>query len=209
MVPILVISISAFIVFIVIVVLLFRLILRVIQKTAIPVKKTAITLSSLFLLFIILGSIDVYLAGSYIYAHRGVIMDKGAEVIGGGLALTAAHFEQGWDKNLIKKFGNLEISVVKSGFSNGRKGKKYEIELMLDNHNPADDKIYFHDLIENNYLVICDRQDLVHPFGKNKINYETDKIPAGKTKASFEMIVSNDVTLEYIRFVTNRINLKP
>jgi hypothetical protein len=212
MIPlIIVISVLIVVLFFVALVSLIFLIVSAVNKNASKVKKNRIIFFSSLAVFLILTGLDIYLIASYLYTNRNEIInktvEKSADILSNGLALTASNFEKNWDKNLLKKFEKLEISISSSKFKIENGNKKYQIDLIFNNKNLPEVKIYLHDLIENNYLVSCDDKDLVYILNLNITKNDTDKIPVGKTKHSFEVNIPKDINLKYIRFVHKNIIL--
>jgi hypothetical protein len=189
---------------------LISFIISIVKKDEAKRKRTSIMFFSSLILFIVLIGLDIYLIVSYVYTNRNAIIDKtiekSSDILSKGLALTASNFEKNWDKNLIKKYENLEVSIYSSKFKVVKGNKKYQIELLFNNSNLDENKIYLHDLVGNNYIVVCDKDDLVYIL--NPVNVDNDKIPVGKTKYSFKVTVSNEVNLDYIRFLHAKINLE-
>jgi hypothetical protein len=191
------------------------LIAKSVRKKAEGKKSSKITLIASSVLFLAFIGLNVYFIINYVYNNRVAIVNKtvesGAEVLSKGLALTVSNLEKNWDRTLIKKFEKLEISILKTEVANVKDGKKYKFDLFLNNTNPMDIKIYMHDLFNNNYLVVCDKDDFVYLFGDKKwqctVFYQIDAIPVGKSKASFEITLPKDVNLDYIRFMKEKIQI--
>jgi hypothetical protein len=181
-----------------------------IKKNQEKIKKFRLLFIIFFALSLILSGLDIYLIISYIYNNRNVIIEKtiekSSDIISDSLAQTVSGFEKNWDKTLLKKFENLDITLVSSNQKVKDKKIIYTLELLFNNTNPDNAKIYFHDLLENNYLVACDKDDVV--FIMKAIEYNSDKIPVGKTKGTFEVELKKDDNLTYIRFVHKKIMIE-
>lgn len=57
-----------------------------------------------------------------------------------------------------------------------------------------------------NYLMGCDKTDIVHAIKSKK--YETEHLPIGKSEATFVIDVKKDISLTYLRLVDRRFALK-
>ena len=210
MVPFLIIfTLLNFILFFLSFIYLIIFIVNLIRKNRERVKKSRMMLIIFSLGFLILTSLDIYLIVSYIYKNRNVILDKTvektSEIFSDSLAQTASNFEKNWDSTLLKKFEKLDISVIKSDYEIENGNKVYTIDLLFINSNPDNSKIYLHDLLNNNYLVSCNNDDIVYII-KNE-TYETDKMPVGKTKGSFSVSIPKNENLAYIRFIHKKIQI--
>ena len=191
-------------------VILFILLVVSIITTVVHKKKSSSFLAAMSISFLVVILADAVAIGYYIYNNHDTILstvlEKTSDITSDGLALTASNFEENWDKELIKNFGNVFISVRSVEFQLEDNEKIYTIEVIIDNRNEEKRKMYFHDLMENNYLVACDTDDIVHVM--KTVKYENDKIPVGKTIATYKVTVDKDVTLSYLRFIGKKISLE-
>lgn len=191
-------------------VILFILLVVSIITTVVHKKKSSSFLAAMSISFLVVILADAVAIGYYIYNNHDTILstvlEKTSDITSDGLALTASNFEENWDKELIKNFGNVFISVRSVEFQLEDNEKIYTIEVIIDNRNEPKRKMYLHDLMNNNYLVACDTDDIV--YAMETVKYENDKIPVGKTIAKYKVAVDKDVTLSYLRFIAEKISLE-
>jgi heme/copper-type cytochrome/quinol oxidase subunit 2 len=209
MLAIILLSIAVVITFIVMVVLIINLIVTIVQKKKEKMKSAIIAAVSVFILWIILGCINAFVIVSYIFEHREEIIDSGihagAEFLAKGLVLTYKGIEKNWDAEVVKRMKNITIDIVKTEVKIEKDEKIYSIELLFTNTNPGSDRISLRDLIIDNYLVVCDRDDVM--YGLEPSVYQSYYLPAGKTKSVFNVSVEKEVELRYIRFIDNKIEI--
>lgn len=160
--------------------------------------------------WVLLIIVNVFLIITYLYKNSDTIIDKSlrksSEIISQGLVLTAQNFEKNWDKNRLSQLEKLTISSSTTSFEKKDGAKIYNIELIFDNNSPADIKLYLDDLIGNNYLVACDKDDFVYLLKlKERTN---EKIPFGKSKFKFTVNVPENVEITHVRFVYENIILE-
>ncbi len=190
-------------------VILFILLVVSIITTVIHKKKSSSFLVAMSISFLVVILADAVVIGYYVYNNHekivSTVLEKTSDITSHGLALTASNFEENWDKELIKNFGNVFISVRSVAFQVEKNEKIYTIEVVIDNHNEPKRKMYFHDLMNNNYLVACDTDDIVYVM--ETVKYDNDKIPVGKTIAKYTVAVAKDATLSYLRFIAEKISL--
>ncbi len=184
------------------------LVVSIVKLVVAKEKKPAFFLVSCLTFFALLIT-DGFLVGNYVIRNHEAILDsileKSSDATSDGLARTASNFEKNWDKELIKNFGNVSVSVRSAKSVSSDKGKKYEMELLIENRNDENRKMYLHDLIENNYLVACDAEDIVYPLRPRDV--ANDKIPVGKSLVDIEVTVKKETELSYLRFLRDRIDL--
>lgn len=146
------------------------------------------------------------------------------EGLGQGLATAAQSFEKTWDKGRLEQLQNLHISFSSSEYKIENAKKLYDIELVFDNKSPAEIKLYMQDLIGNNYLFVCDKNDFVYTIPLvyttirsrqttngttvSSVQYANTIIPFGKSKFAFNVTVPQDVEIVCARFVNEVIPFK-
>jgi hypothetical protein len=195
--------------------------------------KVLIPSAIVWLLLIIVNTV---LLVNYLYKNKEELLDKSvripAEMAGKGLALTFQSFEKNWDKGRLQQLQNLHISFSSLDYEIQDETKIYDIELIFDNAGPAEVKLYLDDLIENHYLLVCDKDDFVYTIPlaytsirKTQTKEQTDNevttrtqvtstqysntiIPPGKSRYKFNVTVPNDVEITHARFVNTLIPLK-
>ncbi len=184
------------------------LVVSIVKLVIAKEKKPAFFLVSCFSFFALLIA-DGYLAGSYVIKNHEAILsnllDASSDVTSDSLARTASSFEKNWDKELIENFGKVSVSARSVRTSPDEKGKKYEIEVLIENGNDESRKMYLRDMIGNNYLVACDSEDIAYPLIPKDL--VTDKIPVGKSLVDVEVTVKEKTELTYLRFLRERIDL--
>jgi len=76
--------------------------------------------------------------------------------------------------------------------------------MVFDNKSPADVKLYFDDLLGNNYLVACDKDDFSYSLWFNRGDYD-DNILFGKSKYYFTVKVPEEVEIDHVKYVNKNI----
>jgi len=188
------------------------------------------------IVWILLIIVNTVLLVNYLYKNKEEIIDKSvripAEMAGKGLALTAQSFEKNWDKGRLQQLQNLHISFSSMDYEIQDETKIYDIEFIFENTGPAETKLYLDDLINNHYLLVCDKDDFVYTIPlvytnirKTQTKEQTDNevttrtqvtstqysntiIPPGKSRFKFNVTVPNDVEITHARFVNTVIPMK-
>jgi len=130
-----------------------------------------------------------------------------ADLVGRGLALTVQSFEKNWDQNRILQLENLRVSPSALEYEQQDGQKIYTVDLVLDNKNPPEIKLYLSDLIGNHYLAVCDAEDFVYPLTVISAG-PADTIPFGKNRFRFMAAVPESAEITHARFVREKIPLK-
>jgi hypothetical protein len=166
-------------------------------------KKSAKVLMPSAIIFVLLIGVNIFLIVTYIYKNRENILNKTSDGVAMGLASTFQNFEKNWDKNRLKQLENLTISLSEIKYEVEEDKKQCMIELIFENRAPADMKLYFSDLLGNNYLVACDKDDFVYSLYLNK-NWDQN-IPLGKSRYIFIANAPNDIEITHVRYVDKNI----
>ncbi len=182
------------------------LVISIVKLVIAKEKKPAFFLISCCAFFALLIT-DGFIVGKYVMKNHEAILssliETSSDLTSDGLVQTASNFEKNWDKELIKNFGNVSVSVRSARSSFVEEGKKYDIEVLIENRNDENRKMYLRDMIGNNYLLACDSEDIVYPLLPKDL--VTDKIPVGKSLVNLEVTVKKETELTYLRFLRERI----
>jgi len=81
----------------------------------------------------------------------------------------------------------------------------YEVKIIFDNKNSTAESMSLDEMIEFNYLMFTDQNDIVHAITEKKS--ESTALPMGKSEATLITNVDKDVDLKYLRFVDRKIPL--
>ena len=188
------------------------------------------------IIWVLLAGVNIVLIVNYVYTNREELADKAvripAEMVGKGFALTYQSLEKNWDKNRLQQLQNLHIYFSSMDYERQNETKIYDIELIFDNASPAEVKLHLDDLIENHYLLVCDKDDFVYTlpliYTSIKTTQTTERtddgvtsrteavstqyantiIPFGKSKYRFNVTVPSDVEITHARLVNELIPLK-
>ncbi len=195
-------------------------------------KKSLKVLIPLAIAWVVLIGVDTVLIVNYVYKNREGLLDKSAEMVGRGFALTFQGFEKNWDKNRLQQLQNLHISFSSMDYELQNESRVYDIELIFDNTSPTEVKLYLDDLIGNHYLLVCDKDDFVYTLPlfyttirksqttkqtddeedswtrEDSVQYSNTIIPFGKSRFRFNVTVPGDVEITHARFVDTVIPLK-
>ncbi|MBN1695912.1 MAG: hypothetical protein JW881_00240 [Spirochaetales bacterium] len=209
MLAIILLSIGVIVSFTVLAAMVINLVVKVVQKKTVNKPAAIISIGSVFLLWVVLGCVNAFVIFSYVFEHKDEIIDSGiettADIMAKTLVLTYKGVEKNWDAQLVKKLKNVSVTVSGSSHRLEKENRIYTIELLFDNPNPSSDNIGFYDLVNGNYLMVCDTEDII--YGLDMVTCQSTYLPEGKTKAVFKVLVDEDVELSYIRFVESRIDL--
>lgn len=202
-------SIAVVIVFFVLAGLIINLIIRIVKKAEINVPKTVIVIALVFVAWAALGAFDVYFIVSDIVNNKDSIVTAGlvagADIVSKGLVLTFKGIEKNWSTEMVERLGNIRLELLSAKSAVEKDAKVYTIELMFDNGNPNSYKVGLGDLITDNYLFVCDKDDVM--YGLDPKLYQSYYLPVGKSKITFNVSVDKTVELAYIRFVERKIGL--
>jgi hypothetical protein len=203
-------------------------------------KTNLVRFVAFFLAFVVFGGLNTVLILKYVYDNREKIadaadslitgtIDKTAEYTTRSLLATASAYSKGYNANIIKQFEKLDISYLTSKFEIHEDQKIYEIELALDNNMPANEEIYFGNLVVKNYLIACDEDDFVYDIvpedadaGMTKygelvslLEYFLDreyskfgKILPGKTRHKILVEVPENTNITSVRFLDKKIEIR-
>jgi len=170
-------------------------------------KSLRVLVPSSVVLLLLIG-LNTFLIVDYLYENKGKILEKAADGISSGLASTLQNFEKNWDKKRLSQLENLTISLVSIEQETGEQEseddtKKYALGMIFDNKSPTDVKLYFVDLLGNNYLVACDKDDFSYGL-RLKDRYD-DNILFGKSKYYFTVEVPKEVEIDHVKYVNKNI----
>jgi amino acid transporter len=185
------------------------------------------------IVWVLLIGVNIVLLVNYLNKNKDDLLDKSvripAEMVGKGFALTFQSFEKNWDKNRLQQLQNLHISFSSMDYEIQDETKIYDIEFIFDNASPAEVKLYLKDILNNHYLLVCDKDDFVYTIPlvytnirKTQTKEQTDNgvtsttqvtstqysntiIPFGKSRFRFNVTVPNDVEITHARFVNTVI----
>ena len=159
------------------------------------------------ILFVLLIGINIFLIIRYLSNNSGnivnTIIGKTSEAVSRGFAATLQNFEQNWDRGRLEQLENLTILLSSIEFEIEDDIKNYTLEIIFENNSPTDVKLYFVDLLGNNYLVACDKEEFAYPLGLK--DRREDTIPFGKSKYYLTVNVLKEVEIDHVRYVGNNI----
>jgi heme/copper-type cytochrome/quinol oxidase subunit 2 len=182
-----------------------------IKKNEAAKKKSFWVLVPSAIVWILLIALNTILIITFFHKNKEEILDKAvripAEIAGKGLALAYQSLEKNWDQGIIQQFQNLNISPSTMNYVVKDKNRIYDIELIFDNTSPTEIKLYLSDIIRNNYLVVCDKDDFVYLLEPSSQRTNTI-IPFGKSKLKFMVTAPKDVEITHARFINTIIQLK-
>ena len=161
-------------------------------------------------IWIVLMGVDIFLIVTYLYNNGGKILDitleKSSEIVSKGLVLTAQNFEKNWDTRRLSQLENLSITLESIEHEIDEDIKRYKICFIFDNKSPIEVKLYFSDLLGNNYLFACDKNEFVYFLELE--DWTSTVILPGKSRYNFRAEVPKDIEIEYIRYVNQKIRLE-
>ena len=195
--------------FLVALISLIIFIYNVVRKNSDLQKKSLKILIPSAILWVLLIGVDIFLTINYLSNNGREIVDKtleiSSEIVSRSLVSTLQNFEKNWDKGRLEQLKNLSISLSSIDYETKDGIKDYTIEIIFDNNSPTEVKLYFVDLLGNNYLVACDKEDFAYPL---RLKDEWDEnIPFGKSRYNFTVDVSEGIEIDHIRYVTENIML--
>jgi hypothetical protein len=209
MVSVIVISIVLVILAAVFFVFLTKLIIDLVKKNKKALTLNIVMLVASIFLFIVLGIVDIILFGVFVYQNRDEIVTQGLEVtsdiVSKGLVMTYEGIVKTWDKELVKRLDNIDASVEKVTVEKKDGTARYIIDLAFNNHNKNSESTSLSELIGGNYLMVCDKNDVV--YGLSAQDQAGYFLPSGKSAASLTVSVAQDVKLRYLRFAEKKIFL--
>jgi hypothetical protein len=178
------------------------------KQTDLQKKSLKFLLSAAFAWILLIG-VNVFLIMKFAYNNGEIILDTALEttdrLISNSYSLTNQFFEKKWEKNRLIKLEKLTIFLDSIKYETRGDLRKYTLVLIFNNNNPTDVKLYFSDLLDNNYIVACDKDDFVYPMElKDK---QGEIILFGKSRHYFLVDVPKDVEIDHIRYVYKNITL--
>ncbi|MDR3091838.1 MAG: hypothetical protein LBU36_06575 [Clostridiales bacterium] len=142
----------------------------------------------------------------------------GGELFGRGVSRGFQSFERNWDKGRLEQLENLSVqsfTVNKPGAAGSldqndearltKDSDKltYTIEIVFENDSPAEEKLYFNDLVGNQYLTACDKDD--NAYALSLSDSDSHKIPFGRSKFVFYALVPKDAEIDHLRYIKQKI----
>jgi hypothetical protein len=190
-------------------VFLTKLIIDLVKKNKKGLALNIVMLASSFFFFVALGIVDIVLFGLFVYQNRDEIVNTGLEVtsdiVSQGFVMTYEGIVKTWDKELMKRLDNIDVSVDKVDVQKEKNDARYTIKVLFNNHNKKTESTSMSELIGGNYLMVCDKNDRVYELSAK--DQEGYYLPSGKSAASLTVSVAKDVRLSYLRFAEKKIFL--
>jgi major membrane immunogen (membrane-anchored lipoprotein) len=189
---------------------------------------------SIFTVFIIASSI---LLTGCIFSDESKekVKDKAAEVIGDAaeyagemtanwIGTTTANIGKNYNEAVVKRMAYLDITVEKvESKIRDDKRKLYKLELMVNNPAPANEKMYYHILLDDNYLVACNGDDYTYSLTLYDNGYDDDSIDEddedydddsyndminpGKSRIVAYTELPAEEAISYLQFIDKKISL--
>jgi hypothetical protein len=190
-------------------VFLTKLIIDLVKKNKKGLTLNIVMLASSFFFVVVLGIVDIVLFGLFVYQNRDEIVNAGLEVtsdiVSRGLVMTYEGIVKTWDKELVKRLDNIDVSVDKVDVQKEKNDTRYTIKVLLNNHNKNAESTSLSELIGGNYLMACDKNDAVYELSAG--DHEGYFLPSGKSAVSLTVSVAKDIQLSYVRFADKKIFL--
>ncbi|MDR2701487.1 MAG: hypothetical protein LBB72_03545 [Spirochaetaceae bacterium] len=178
------------------------------KRTDLHKKSLRFLLSAAFAWILLIG-VNTFLIIKFVYNNGEKIIDTALEttdrLVSNGYSLPIQFLEKKWEKNRLAKLENLTIFLDSIKYETRGDLRKYTIGLIFNNNSPTDVKLYFSDLLENNYIVACDKDDFVYPMQLR--DKQGDLILFGKSRHYFLVDVPRGVEIDHIRYVYKNITL--
>jgi hypothetical protein len=176
------------------------------KQTGLQKKSLRYLLSIVFSL-VLLISVNAFLLIKFMYNNGTKIIDAAVEtsahIASEGYSLTMQIFSKNWEKNRLTKLEKLTVFLDSIKYETRGDLRRYTLSVTFNNNSPAEVKLYFSDLLENNYIVACDKDDFVYPVElKEK---QGDMILFGKSRHNFLVDVPRTVEIDHIRYIYTNI----
>lgn len=178
------------------------------------VKRNVVLLICAAVIFFGLVSLDLYFVFSGIEKNKEQIKNsaeekamQAAEIAGKGFVKTFDSILKSWDERSVKRMDNIDVSIINSSQKVESDKKTYRVEVLFNNKNSSNsESITIGVMIGGNYLMFCDKDDIV--YAVDDVKNESLIIPLGKSKETFTIEVEKNVELKYLRFVNKKVSLK-
>jgi len=172
-------------------------------------KKSLRFLLSAAFAWILLIGVNTFLVIKFIFNNGEKIVNTAIEttdrMVTNGYSFSMQYFEKKLEKNRLAKLDKLTIFLDSIKHETKGEYRNYTIGVIFNNNNPTDVKLYFSDLLENNYLVACDKDDFVYPMELR--DKQGDLILFGKSRHYFLTEVPKNVEIDHIRYIYKNISL--
>ena len=134
------------------------------------------------------------------------------EVTASWLGTTAGKVGESYNKATIERLQAVAVTVEKITHEEEGEQKNYTITLTLNNSAPDKDKVYVEDLLEDNYLIACDKRDyayrlLIYNPNNGSTDYDNMLIMVGKSRMTVYTSVPVSEEISYLRYVGEKISL--
>jgi len=165
-------------------------------------------LSAVFAWMLLIG-VNTFLVIKFIFNNGEKIINTALETtdrtVFNGNTFFTQYFEKKREENRLAKLEKLTIFL--DSIKHEPKGdyRRYTIGVIFNNNSPTEDKLYFSDLLENNYLAACDKDDFVYPMELR--DKQGDIILFGKSRHYFVTDVPKNVEIDHIRYIYKNLTL--
>jgi hypothetical protein len=150
-------------------------------------------------------------AADYAKDAVGKAAEFAGEVTANWLGTTAATVGKSYNKSVVERLKNLKITVDKVDFKTAEGQKDYTIVLTLDNSAPDNEKMYVSVLLDDNYLIACDKNDYVYslsPRGTEVADYDyNNMIMPGKNRLTVYTSIPETEEISHLLFIENELRL--
>lgn len=208
MTPIIITSVALVMFFLVLLVSAIVLFVNMARKKQ-KLKRDLTLVIVLTVVFFSLIALDIHWVSSSFEYNKAKLKEislDAAETSGEGLVVTYDAAKKKWDERSVEKLKNIDITISKCTEQMNVDKKTYEVKIIFDNKNSNAESMSLDEMIGLNYLMFCDKNDIVHGIDDRK--QETAGLPTGKSEATLIVNVEKDVELTYLRFVDRKFPLK-
>jgi hypothetical protein len=179
------------------------------KQTALQKTSLKFLLATAFLWVLLIG-VNTFLVVKFVYSSGERIVETALETQTDAPA-PQVHpwvrqlFNKRQEENRLAKLENLTIFLDSINSQTRGDITIYTLELTFKNDNPLDVKLYVNDLLEDKYLVACDKDDFVYPVEIR--DKQEDLILFGKTRHYFWAEVPKSVEIDHMRYIYQSITL--
>jgi hypothetical protein len=149
------------------------------------------------------------------------VAEYAGEVTANWLGTTAANVGKIYNKSVVKRLEYLDIAVDKIDYKTKDGEKAYTIELSIDNTAPENEKLYVDILLDDHYLIACDKNDYVYslsPYREmeegededayydEQYDYDNEIVP-GKSRLTVYTTLPEAEEIDHLLFIEKNLNL--
>ncbi|HRX16170.1 MAG TPA: hypothetical protein P5123_07640 [Spirochaetota bacterium] len=218
MLPIVIVSIFAFLAF---VFMLFFTALMIFSKKKDNRSMMPYLAGLLVSLFVcgLLVVLDIYLAVQFAYSNKEKIVEVAdesvdkvlkvsADLTSRSIRYTTADIWNNWDKDYLEKLENVDLEIKNVKAEKKKGSKVYIIDAIISNKNEDSVTLSLKKAISNNYLFGLDKDEICYSVALVDKSFSSDYIPIGRSRVKLQVVNDEKEDIVDLQFGKKTYSLK-